>query len=156
MNTIAVFVTANCMTFNPLLNFPRPHKVGDWIKDLDGRTTREPIQPSLYAVIKFCTASQPPLTNSDLSDIGIWSVQDIGKNGSNLNKRDSGDFWRPFHERWIFKDWLRRPAADVWRMKTSGFVWKFWENWSECMNMARGQTLESCQSDVENQRAPSQ
>ena len=53
-----------------------------------------PIQPSLYAVIKFCTASQlaPPLTNSDLSNIEIWSVQDIGKNGSNLNKGDSGDF----------------------------------------------------------------
>ena len=92
---ILVFVSANCMTFNPLLNFPRPHKVGDWIKDLDGRATREPHSTrSLrsHKILHRIPSPRTPLTNSDLSNLGVWSVQDIGKNGSNLNKGDSGDF----------------------------------------------------------------
>ena len=92
-----------------------------------------PIQPSLYAVIKFCTASQPqtPLTNSDLSNIGVWSVQDIGKNGSNLNKGDSGDFCDLFTTDASYEYSEIGRTADVWWMKTSELVWKFGENWRE-------------------------
>ena len=94
-----------------------------------------PIQPSLYAVIKFCTASpapEPPLTNSDLSNIRVWSVQDIRKNGSNLNKGDSGDFCDLFTtdaSSYEYSEIGR--TADVWWIKTSELVWKFGENWSE-------------------------
>ena len=84
-----------------------------------------PIQPSLYAVIKFHTTSYPPscLTNLDQVPIlGFGVCRTLGENGSNLNKGDSGDFCDLFTTPWALYEYseIGRPrSADVWTKKIS-------------------------------------
>ena len=84
-----------------------------------------PIQPSLYAVIKFHTTSYPPscLTNLDQVPIlGFGVCRTFRENGSNLNKGDSGDFCDLFTTPWALYEYseIGRPrSADVWTKKIS-------------------------------------
>ena len=83
-----------------------------------------PIQPSLYAVIKFHTTSYPPsrLTNSDQVPIlGFGVCRTFRENGSNLNKGDSGDFCDLFttDASYEYSEIGRPWSADVWTKKIS-------------------------------------
>ena len=99
-----------------------------------------PIQPSLYAVIKFHTTSYPPsrLTNSDQVPIlGFGVCRTFRENGSNLNKGDSGDFCDLFTTPWALYEYseIGRPwSADVWTKKISS------RNRRNCMNMVSGKS----------------
>ena len=115
------------MTFSPPIKFlGQGHKVGDWIKDLDGRTTHQPHSTLSLRSHKIPHHILPPsrLTNSDQVPIlGFGEVcRTFGENGSNLNKGDSGDFCDLFTTPWALYEYseIGRPwSADVWTKKIS-------------------------------------
>ena len=102
MNTIAVFVTANCMSFNPLLNFPRPHKVGDWIKDLDGRATREPHSTTRslrsHKILHRIPAPEP---RDEFGPFQYWGLECAGHREEWVQSKQRRLWWFlwPLHDR---------------------------------------------------------
>ena len=144
---------ANCMTFNPLINFPRPHKVGDWIKDLDGRTTHQPHSTLSLRSHKIPHHILPPLLLDEFgpsSNIGFWSVQDIQREWVQSKQRRLRWFLWPLHDPmsfvWIFGDWptvVRRRLDKESIVKEIGEnVWIWW-----VVRVSRSQ--EGCQCDQE-------
>ena len=109
-----------------------------------------PIQPSLYAVIKFHTTSYPPscLTNSDQVPIlGFGVCRTFRENGSNLNKGDSGDFCDLSTPQELCMN-IRRLADRG--PQTSGQRKYRQGNRRNCMNMVRvARSQEGCQCDQE-------
>ena len=102
-NTNTVFVTADCMTFSPPINFPgQAHKVGDWIKDLDGRTTHQPHSTLSLRSHKIPHHILPPLLLDEFgpsSNIGFWSVQYVRREWVQSKQRRLGWFLWPLHNR---------------------------------------------------------
>ena len=81
------------MTFNPLLNFPRPHKVGDWIKDLDGRTTREP--HSTLSLRSHKILHRIPEPRDEFGPFQYWDLECAGHQEEWVQSKQKRLWWFP-------------------------------------------------------------